>query len=191
MTPFQFGQKIASQPSMFGNYMHQFNKFYNPWSKAWNEPAKDGIEKGLQYAGRAAMGVGAGAGLAAGGLAAAPAVASAGNTAMATAGGLASTAGVSGQQLSRITNTASRLVPKAQQFTDKAMNTINKINYSPADIANDAYQLVGGNFSGIKGPAGIPGANLPFGAPSLPTPAQAAQGVTEFVGSLPGYFNRK
>lgn len=53
------------------DYGHQLNKFYNPWSKAWNEPASDNIEKGLQYAGRAAMGLGGGAAALAGGITAA------------------------------------------------------------------------------------------------------------------------
>lgn len=95
MTPYRFGQKIAAGPSFWSDYTHQLNKFYNPWSDAWNEPAKDNLEKGLQYAGRTAMGVGATAGLAAGGIAAAPALSSAGGTALNTArvvGGAASNA---------------------------------------------------------------------------------------------------
>ncbi len=171
MTPFRFGQKIASQPSMFGDYLHQLNKFYNPWSKAWNEPATDGIEKGLQYAGRAAMGVGAGAAAAAGGLAAAPAVASAGNTAMAAAGSLGTAAMTRGQRL-----------------VDTTMNTLNKFNYSPVDAAQDVYMAGTGNFDKVKGPGVIKGPSLPMGAPSIPKPMQIAQGATQFMGGVQKYL---
>jgi hypothetical protein len=159
MTPFRFGQKIAAQPSMFGDYLHQLNKFYNPWSKAWNEPATDGIEKGLQYAGRAAMGIGAGAAAAAGGLAAAPAVASAGNTAMATAGSLGTAAMTQGQRLAdTATNTLNRVAPRATAVASKTMDTLNKFNYSP------------------------------MGAPSMPRPMQMAQNASQFMGDVQKYL---
>lgn len=189
MTPFRFGQKIASQPSFFGDYMHQLNKFYNPWSKAWNEPATDGIEKGLQYAGRAAMGIGAGAGLAAGGLAAAPALASAGNTAMATAGSLGTAASTQSQ---RLMDSVNRFAPRTMNAASKTMETLNKINYSPVDIAQDVYAAGTGDFDKIKGPGGpFKGPSLPTGAPSFPRPLQMAKNMLQFgndVGrSVPGF----
>jgi hypothetical protein len=189
MTPFRFGQKIASQPSMFGDYLHQLNKFYNPWSKAWNEPATDGIEKGLQYAGRAAMGIGAGAAAAAGGLAAAPAVASAGNTAMATAGSLGTAAMTQGQRLAdTATNTLNRVAPRATAVASKTMDTLNKFNYSPMDVAQDAYSVGTGNFDKIKGPGIIKGPSFPMGAPSMPRPMQMAQNASQFMGDVQKYL---
>jgi hypothetical protein len=184
MTPFRFGQKIASQPSMFGDYLHQLNKFYNPWSKAWNEPATDGIEKGLQYAGRAAMGIGAGAAAAAGGLAAAPALASAGNTAMATAGSLGTAAATQGQ---RLMDTVNRVAPRAVNTAYKTMDTLNKINYSPVDVAKDIHAAGTGNFDQISGPRFVQGAPLPQGA-SLPTPLQMARTTSQFVGDARKYM---
>ncbi len=171
MTPFRFGQKIASQPSMFGDYLHQLNKFYNPWSKAWNEPATDGIEKGLQYAGRAAMGIGAGAAAAAGGLAAAPALA---GTAAATQG-------------QRLMDTVNRVAPRAVNTAYKTMDTLNKINYSPVDVAKDIHAAGTGNFDQISGPRFVQGAPLPQGA-SLPTPLQMARTTSQFVGDARKYM---
>lgn len=124
MTPFLFGQKLASQPSFWSDYVHQLNKFYNPWSAAWNEPARDGIEKGLQYVGRGAMGVGAGALAAAGGIAAAPAITSAGASvvpAISNAGNAAigaASAGAAGlaTQASKLPHTATNVVNSMSQF---------------------------------------------------------------------------
>lgn len=185
MTPFRFGQKIASQPSMFGDYMHQLNKFYNPWSKAWNEPATDGIEKGLQYAGRAAMGIGAGAAAAAGGLAAAPALASAGNTAMATAGSLGTAAATQGQ---RLMDTVNRTAPRAVNAVSKTMNTLNKINYEPGDVAKDIYAAGTGKFDQIRGPSLVKGAPLPQGAPALPSPVEMVRTTSQLVGDAGKYM---
>ena len=61
--------KYSAEPGAFGLYRHYFNKFYNPMSQAWKEPAHDKTEAALKWGGRAAMGVGAAAGAAAGGTA--------------------------------------------------------------------------------------------------------------------------
>lgn len=182
MTPYRFGQKIASQPSMLGDYAHQLNKFYNPWSDAWNEPATDNIEKGLQYAGRGAMGLAAAAGLTAGGIAAAPAVTSAVTGAANTANAAIGTAGTAlATQGQRVMDTANRIAPRATNFAANTMSTLNKINYSPVDVAHDVYAAGTGNFDKIKGPGGpLKGPSLPMGAPSFPRPLQIAKNVLQF-----------
>lgn len=178
MTPYRFGQKIASQPSMLGDYAHQLNKFYNPWSDAWNEPATDNIEKGLQYAGRGAMGLAAAAGLTAGGIAAAPAITGAANTAQAAVGAAGTAAATQGQ---RVMDAANRTAPGVMNFANKTMDTLNKINYSPMDVAQDVYAAGTGNFDKIKGPGGaIKGPSLPAGAPSFPRPLQIAKNILQF-----------
>jgi hypothetical protein len=69
---FEFGQQLfkeSADRTFAGDYAHNFNKFYNPWSRAWQEPSTDLTEFGLKTLGRIAGGAGAVAG------AAAPAVA--------------------------------------------------------------------------------------------------------------------
>lgn len=137
MTPFLFGQKLASQPSFWSDYTHQLNKFYNPWSDAWNEPAGDGIEKGLQYAGRGAMGVGAGAAALAGGIAAAPAVAGAGNAA---AGAIGTGAAAVGSQAAKLPNMAANVANSASQFMSRhpyvAEQITRNLSTDPARMAS-------------------------------------------------------
>ena len=134
-------------------YGHQLNKFYNPYSKAWNEPAKDNIERGLQYAGRTAMGVGAGAAVAAGGIAAAPAIASAANAGTAAIGSGVAAAGTqvgnAAQQVGNVANQA------AHGYQTNVAPVLNKIKYAPQDIASDLWRAGTGNFNKIQGPGGI------------------------------------
>lgn len=66
---------FVEKKAFWDEYKHYLNKFYNPRSQAWQEPAHDNTEAALKWLGRGAVGVGAGAGVAAGGLAAAPALA--------------------------------------------------------------------------------------------------------------------
>lgn len=183
MTPFQFGQKIAAQPT-FGDYAHQLNKFYNPWSKAWHEPATDGIEKGLQYAGRTAMGIGGAAAAAAGGLTAAPALASVGNTATAAAGSFGTAAATHGQ---RMMDAVNRTAPRAVNAASKTMNMLNRVNYEPGDVAKDVYNAGTGNFDQIRGPSLVKGAPFPGGAPTLPSPLEMARTTTQLVGDAGKY----
>lgn len=135
MTPFLFGQKLASQPSFLGDYAHQLNKFYNPWSNAWNEPANDGIEQGLQYAGRGAMGLGAGALAAAGGIAAAPTIAGAGNAA---AGAIGAGVTAAGSQMAKLPSIANNAANSTAQFI--ARNPFVTENVSRIAI-NDAARV--------------------------------------------------
>jgi len=125
MAPFLFGQKLASQPSFWGDYAHQLNKFYNPWSDAWNEPARDGIEKGLQYAGRGAMGVGAGAAALAGGIAAAPAVAGASNAA---AGAIGTGAAAIGTQAAKLPGAINNFANSTTQFMARNPHVTEQIS---------------------------------------------------------------
>ena len=117
-TAFNIGKALRDAGSLakgtVAGYPHQLNKFYNPYSQAWNEPATDNIERGLQYAGRAAMGVGAGAAGLAGGIAAAPALAGA-----ASAGTAAVESGLAaaGAQLPQIASAAAKVVTPARALT--------------------------------------------------------------------------
>lgn len=134
-------------------YGHQLNKFYNPYSKAWNEPAKDNIERGLQYAGRTAMAVGAGAAATAGGIAAAPALASAANAGTAAIGsGIAAAGTQVGNVANRVGNVANQA---AQGYMTNVAPVLNKIKYAPQDMATDIGKAFHGNFSGIQGPGGV------------------------------------
>ena len=134
-------------------YGHQLNKFYNPYSKAWNEPATDNIERGLQYAGRTAMGVGAVAAGAAGGIAAAPAIASAANAGTAAIGSGVAAVGTQAPQIAqRASNMANQA---AQGYQTNVAPVLNKIKYAPQDIASDVARAATGNFNKIQGPGGI------------------------------------
>lgn len=134
-------------------YGHQLNKFYNPYSKAWNEPAKDNIERGLQYAGRAAMGVGAGAAVAAGGIAAAPAIAGAANAGTAAIGTGVAALGTQAPQIAqRAINVANQA---AHGYQTSVAPVLNKIKYAPQDIASDVARAATGNFNKIQGPGGV------------------------------------
>jgi len=173
MTPFEFGQKIAAHPSLLGGYAHQFNKFYNPWSQAWKEPPKDGIERGLQYAGRAAMGIGGAAAAAAGGIAAAPAIANTATTATMATGGLTAASGANGQKFldmatraaPTMSRTINRVGPQVMQKAVSGVNTLNRVNYAPQNFAQDVTNAATGNFDQIAGP-GI-GPSPPPGLPSM------------------------
>lgn len=146
MAPFLFGQKLASQPSFWGDYAHQLNKFYNPWSDAWNEPARDGIEKGLQYAGRGAMGVGAGAAALAGGIAAAPAVAGASNAAAGTIGTGAAAIGTQAAKLpgaiNNFANSATQLMARNPYVTSQISRELGKDPAQQALSFNNPAQKI-------------------------------------------------
>ena len=133
-------------------YGHQLNKFYNPYSKAWNEPAKDNIERGLQYAGRTAMAVGAGAAATAGGIAAAPAIASAANAGTAAIGsGIAAV----GTQAPQIAQRASNMANQAAHTYNTVGGTLDKWKYPPQDIAADVSRVATGHPGEVQGPGGI------------------------------------
>lgn len=134
-------------------YGHQLNKFYNPYSKAWNEPAKDNIERGLQYAGRTAMAVGAGAAATAGGIAAAPAIASAANAGTAAIGsGIAAV----GTQAPQIAQRASNMANQAAHgYQTSVAPLLGKIKYAPETIASDVAAGVTGHPEKIQGPGGV------------------------------------
>jgi hypothetical protein len=90
----------VKKPQLPG-YGHYFNKFLNPRSKAWNEPATDGIESALKWTSRAALGTGLVAGGAAAAITAAPAAAAAGATAARAAQPVLSAARTVGNAASR------------------------------------------------------------------------------------------
>ena len=134
-------------------YGHQLNKFYNPYSKAWNEPATDNIERGLQYAGRTAMGVGAVAAGAAGGIAAAPAIAGAANAGTAAIGSGVAAAGTQvGNVANRVGNVANQA---AQGYMTNVAPLLSKIKYAPQDIAADVSRVVTGHPGNVQGPGGV------------------------------------
>ena len=134
-------------------YGHQLNKFYNPYSKAWNEPATDNIERGLQYAGRTAMGVGAVAAGAAGGIAAAPAIAGAANAGTAAIGSGVAAAGAQAPQIAqRASNMANQA---AHTYNTGVAPLLSKIKYAPQDIAADVLRVGTGHPGNVQGPGGV------------------------------------
>jgi hypothetical protein len=127
------GQGLQNAGNFIGEtakgYGHQWNSFYNPWSKAFHEPAgphaSDNIIRNVGR-GAATAALGAGGGLAA--IGAAPAVAStvgavntAGNT---VAAGLAG-AGVL-PHIQRAVNTVQGMAPRLDRTLQSVTNNANK-----------------------------------------------------------------
>lgn len=202
----QFGYEFAQnfnpwngRPKGTG-MLSTMDRWYNPWT---TQQVTEKGEHGLMRAGQAAMGVGAAAGIAAGGLAAAPALglggAGTGGTTAATAGtgALAATQTPAGQNmLQRGAQMAGNVAQTGVQaasnlattYQTRVAPTLERLNYKPEDVLQDAYMGVTGNFDKIKGPgwaAKMP--SMPVGAPSIPRPLETWKNMYGAgAGMIPG-----
>lgn len=179
-----------------GTYVDVLDRWYNPWTTQNNYEKG---EKGLMRAGQAAMGVGATAAAAAGAIAAAPTVAGmvggGGTAAGGTAAGGAAAASQTPagqnfiQRAGQFANTAATTAGNlAQQYQTRVAPTLERLNYKPQDVLQDAYAVGTGHLDHVKGPGwGFATPSMPVGAPSFPRPLEAWKQMYGIgAGMLPG-----
>lgn len=133
--------KWGQPPSFFDTYAHNFNRYYNPWSKAWNEPSTDAVDAALKWTGRGAMGVAAAAGTAAAGLAAAPALGFGGGAA---AGGGTTAAGTTAGGVAAASQTPAgqNLLQRGSQMLGNVSSRLGDATFRAHDLGRQVFEKI-------------------------------------------------